>query len=92
MPEKYTGGGGGRIYWGITQYTFFWPKLGVWAIIGLTEQLDQQQLEIILSLAHDFELMERVPYKFLYYYYYDLRALPLCDFYEVTQWLLLYII
>ena len=42
--------------------------------IGLTEQLDQHQLEIILSFT------------------YDLRALPLCYFYGVTQQFLIYII
>ena len=76
MPEKYTRGGGEEQ--GFIEIWYNEHLSGQTLVsqqtIGLTEQLDQHQLEIILSPAH------------------DLRALPLCYFYGVTQQFLIYII
>ena len=50
MPEKYTGGGGGQGFTEVWHSRHLSDQNLVWAILGLTEQLDQK---IILSLAHD---------------------------------------
>ena len=76
MPEKYTRGGREEQWFIEIWYNehLSGQTLVSQQTIGLTEQLDQHQLEIMLSFT------------------YDLRALPLCYFYGVTQQFLIYII